>query len=679
MNGNTSGADEMGNYEMGGGGYREISFDEDVESFLINLHDFVYQRNAEALRKLFDNDFHVVSGIYFKDRRWPSIKLVDDFYKEKNRFHNLIHSLYEELYYRHVFIIHDVKTEDRINAWNNYKCLLNFIAEICTESDDPSDPNDNILVMPNGWIYDFLFEYTYQYQSMCHLRVEVLKQPEVHTDLINAIIQCPDVFESNIVLEQLHNLLVKGDFLKYSEEERTTYVNNVFTISNEEITCKYQFGYFACCILLNVYVLLGDYHTALKIISYIEINHKALYWKVPVCHIYLFYNISFCFLMLRRYNDCIKIVSQVLYYISKHKSVLANIQGYQQNLIQKLNEKMYLMVIICHSLTNIKLDDVIMQNIKENYSSKFYAILTPNEDTYVDLFLQIAPKFIDPISNTSFLLLVQSQDETQQTYISDPTLRQMYIFIKDVAYQRKIARYISYAKLYHNIQLTKLSDLMNSKEGETDYDEEAVCADIMSVKRCSKQLVWKGGPLYKGEYVISNFFNAFDFFIDIDILNIKAKTQEKVFVDYFMHQIGACKNILNFLKGVPKTPILKGGKGVATQKGKKNMQKGKGKLTAGTAGTGGAPGGGVGGGAGGAHGNRGKQDETGYNDNNDTNAKKGGGAVGVGVGVGEANLLNRMKRSNRTQPGAGTGVGTGAAGGENFRSGHANNVHVMSQ
>ncbi|CDU15949.1 hypothetical protein YYC_00191 [Plasmodium yoelii 17X] len=520
---------------------RIVSFEEEVETFLINLHDFVYHRNAEAIKKLFDTDFYTISDLYFKNIRWPSIKLVDLFYKQKNRYHNLIHSLYEELYYRHVFIINDVTLEDRKNTWENYKCLLNFISSICTDNDG----NDNVLVMPNVWIYDFLSEYIYQFQSMCHFKIELLNFPEENTKGIEFVVNNPDVFESNIVLEVLHSLLLKGEFTTLPEDEKITYVNNIFNINNEELTSKYQFSYFSCCILLNVYVLLGDYYSALKIISNIQLNHKQLYWKVILCHINIYYNIAFCYMMLKRYNDSIKILSQILIYLSKQKAHISNQQKYQQSLINKLIDKMYLIAIICHSLCNTRLDETILQNIKENYSSKFYSLQSANEQAYTDLFYRVAPKFIDPVSNISFQLLTNFENTQNQPYNSNPTLRQLSIFLKNVTYQKKTYHLMSYVKLYHNIQINKLGNLMNYQEEDNDN----VYCDIMCVKNYNRQLIWKEGPLYSGEITTSIFGNTFDFYIDIDILNIKTRAQQKFFIDYFIHQIGMCKNLTNNLHG----------------------------------------------------------------------------------------------------------------------------------
>lgn len=536
-----------------------VSFEEEVETFLINLHDFVYHRNAEAIKKLFDTDFYTISEIYFKNIRWPSIKLVDIFYKQKNRFHNLIHSLYEELYYRHVFIIKDITLEDRKNSWDNYKCLLNFITTICT--DLSGDSNDNVLVMPNVWIYDFLSEYIYQYQSMCHYRLQLLKDLEKNEEGILFVTQNTEVFESSIVFEVLHNLLLKGEFSTLPLEEKSTFVNNIYNINNEEINSKYQFAYFACCILLNLYVLIGDYYTALKIISNIELNHKALYWKVTLCHLSIFYNIAFSYMMLKRYNDSIKVLSQILIYLSKQKIHVSNQQKYQQNLIHKLIDKMYLIIIICHSLTNTRLDETILQNIKENYSGKFYALQSANEQTYAELFIRVAPKFIDPLSNISFQILSNFQNIQNQTYSSDPTNRQLAIFLKDVSYQKKAFYFISYAKLYHNIQLKKLANLMNYNElinNDDEHEQEQnVSSDIMCVKNCSKQLIWKEGPLYTGDIINSIFGNSFDFFIDLDIVNIKTRAHQKIFIDYFVHQINMSKNLMNNLLGAASTHMYK--------------------------------------------------------------------------------------------------------------------------
>uniref|UniRef100_A0A8C9GIE3 Eukaryotic translation initiation factor 3 subunit L n=1 Tax=Piliocolobus tephrosceles TaxID=591936 RepID=A0A8C9GIE3_9PRIM len=539
-----------GNYEQE---EKLVSFEEEVESFLINLHDHVYHRNAEAIKKLFDVDFYMISDVYFKNIRWPSIELVDTFYKQKNRYHNLIHSLYEELYYRHVFIINDITLEDRKNAWENYKCLLNFILSICYEQS--GEKNDNIFMMPSIWVYDFLSEYVYQYQSMCHLKQNMLKDIESYKEGVEFINQNLELNDSNLVLEVLHSLFVNGEYVNLPEEQRVSFVTNMFHINNENISTKYQFSYFSCCSLLNVYVLMCDYYNALKIISYIEFNHKALYWKVLLCHLNMFYNISFCYMMLRRYNDAIKILTHFLIYLSKQKLNLSNQLRYQQGWVHNLIYKLYLIVMICHSLCNIRLDETILHNIKEKYASKFYALQNANEQTYTELFYKIAPKFIDPISNISFQLLtkLENGENDLKKYNADITARQLDLFLKDVRYQKKVFHFISYAKLYNNIQLNKLSSLMNYNNDNI----ENVCSDIMCVKNCSRQLVWKEGALYTGEQVTNILGNNFDFYIDIDILNIKTRKQQKLFIDYFLHQIKICKNLSNTLQGTGSTNVYK--------------------------------------------------------------------------------------------------------------------------
>lgn len=557
----------------------KVNFEDDVEAFLINLHDFVYHRNTEALKKLFDADFHMLSGIYFKDRRWPSPQAVDDFYREKNRFHNLIHCLYEELYYRHVFNINDVTAQDRLNAWINYKCLLTFISDICTDLDQSGDANDNVLVMPDIWIYDFLMEYVNQYQSMCKWRVEYLKNPQENEEVLNMIMNNTDVFETSVVLEELHILLSKGEFSKLDDEQRSIFVNNIFHVNNTELSCKHQFGYFSCCVLLQLYVLMGDYYTALKTISLIELNHKALYWNVPLCHVSIFYNIAFCYMMLKRYSDSLKFLSQILHYINKQK-LLSILQGNQLNVAQDLTEKMYIMVIICHSLRNDTLDESILQNIKENFSSRFYAMQSANEDTYMDSFLRVAPGFVEPMSNLSLQFLSTCHYSQMQIFTEDPKMKQMYIFLNAVSFQKKLAHFVSYAKLYHNIQLNKLGDMMNysTHEGE----KKNVCADVMCVKNFSKQLIWNGGSLLQGELVPISLVRNFDFYIDLDMLTIKNKTQRKMFVDYFVHQINICRNMLRSVKsdGMQMVPVFKGKVGPPKKKTdqrnrNKNRNKGK--------------------------------------------------------------------------------------------------------
>lgn len=125
-------------------------------------------------------------------------------------------------------------------------------------------------------------------------------------------------------------------------------------------------------------MLLGDYYTSVSMMSNLDLSSKFLYWKVPSYYVSMFYHLGFAYMMLRRYNDCIKVLSQVLIFLTKQRNYVAS-QSYQQSAMAKQTEKMYLILILCHTTTKIRLDETILQTIKEQYANRFYQ--------YVNLFL----------------------------------------------------------------------------------------------------------------------------------------------------------------------------------------------------------------------------------------------------------------------------------------------------
>lgn len=73
----------------------------------------------------------------------------------------------------------------------------------------------------------------------------------------------------------------------------------------------------------------------------------------------------------RRYNDAIRVMSQLLIFVSRQRSYLS-MHFYQQASMNKTVDRMYILVMLCSSLCNVKLDESVNQIIKEKYSDKFY-------------------------------------------------------------------------------------------------------------------------------------------------------------------------------------------------------------------------------------------------------------------------------------------------------------------
>lgn len=524
-----------------------VQFPEEVQDFLLGLFMEVYARNVDNIRKLYENDFYQITEKYYENTRWPSLLEVQMFYEDMGRFHSLILTLYAELYYRHVFAkcTDTVTWIDRKNAWENYKSLLeHFIEE---EIRAKEENNVKRLRLPMQWVWDILDEFAYQFQDTCRWRSKFMKKfyegianscEDEQQRILQAVIADAEVWKGSVVFELLLSLVEVSDlhtFLKKTKED----INRMNTM---EIELKYQLGYFSTVTLLRLYVLIGDCYTGLQMINNLEISPRALYFKVPACHVSLCYHMGFAYMMLRRYNDAIRISSQLLIYVSKQKSYLST-QTYQHSTMLRTVDRMYLVVLLCQALcNNFKLDETVGQTVKEKYSDKFYKLQQDNENTYKEVFLNACPKYINPVMPES----IRSFDDGGEyfnTAFHEPTNRQLNLFMKEALCLKKVSNIRSFAKLYNNIQLQKLASLMGTKDKDVD---DSVRSDMMCVKHKCRQQVWKNGLLLSGDLISLSY--EIDFTLDYDMIHIKGLKSKKLYVEYFLKQINQYQSLLSCIQ-----------------------------------------------------------------------------------------------------------------------------------
>ncbi|GIX61694.1 eukaryotic translation initiation factor 3 subunit 6 interacting protein [Babesia caballi] len=500
-----------------------IPRESEVVDFLLRLYDSLYHRNAEAVKLLYEQEFSAITEKHFKSSRWPSISAVAGFYSQSGRLHSLIMALYSEMYYRHVFYLGDVTFEDRLDSWEKYSKLLGYFIDEVEKSDGSDDLSG--LVIPASWVWDMLDEFVYQLQECCRWRSRLNRNDSsnfVDDAKIHSIWKVPTV------LEMLHRLASNPVFQTTAHPAQRDGL--------ESAGVSFQLGYFASISLVRLHVLLGDYYTSVRVASAIDISSKFLYWKVPSYYVSLFYHLGFAYMMLRRYSDCIKVLSQILIFLTKQRSYVIT-QSYQQGAMAKQTEKMYLILILCHTTTKIRLDETIIQTIKEQYANRFYQLQGENEESFRDTFLKCCPKFIDASSGTSSN---EYDSEVTGGSLSEPVQRQLNLFLKEIGNQRRVDEIYSFAKLYHNVNLEKLAALM--KIGD---DRELVRSYVLSVKHQARQFGSSSGG---GDLVPGASDGDVDLYIDQNILYIKSRQNQKLYVDYFLQQINRCKNTLRNLQ-----------------------------------------------------------------------------------------------------------------------------------
>ncbi|AFZ79110.1 hypothetical protein BEWA_019550 [Theileria equi strain WA] len=510
-----------------------IPIEPEVVDFLIRLHDNLYRKNADAIKNLYEQDLNTITERFFKSSRWPSISDVAGFYSQSGRFHSLIMALYSEIYYRHAFYLGEASFEDRVDSWNKYVRLLSYFIEEC-DNPDGSEGLDS-LTIPASWVWDMLDEFVYQLQESCRWRSRLfsskgsasVESDEGSSSLQTKMEEAENIWSVPVALELLHKLANNPVFKAACQSTKE--------VSVDSTTLNYQLGYFASISLLRLHVLLGDYYTSLIMASNVDLSPKSLYWKIPACHVTLVYYLGFSFMMLRRYNDAIRILSQLLIFLTKQRSYLVS-QSYQQGYMSKQTEKMYLIIILCHVTTKIKLDETILQTIKEQYANKFYQLQVDNEEAFRDVFLKACPKFIDPS-----ITMHKASDGTTSS-INEPIQRQVQIFLEEINKLRKVDEIYSYAKLYHNISLTKLASLMNIGD-----DKEVLRSYILCVKHLVRQFVSNSYSFYHAD-ALQSFGDRDDLYIDQNVLHIKSKQHQKIYAEYFLQQINKCRQTLHNLQ-----------------------------------------------------------------------------------------------------------------------------------
>ncbi|CDJ66712.1 eukaryotic translation initiation factor 3 subunit 6 interacting protein, putative [Eimeria necatrix] len=291
----------------------------------------------------------------------------------------------------------------------------------------------------------------------------------------------------------------------------------------------FQLGYFALILQLKLHVQVGLFHAGVAAVNDIELSPKAFYWRVPVAHYSFIFHLGFAYMMLRRYQDAIRVMSQALLALSRQRGQLASSSSYQGASMSRSADRMHVLLLLCSKLSGIKLDDSIHQTIKERHSDKFYKLQQDTEEAYCELFTWAAPRFIDPAAPPTY------DDEAFDRFVSGKSeirVRVCKLFLKDVESRRKVNTINSFTKLYHNIPLAKLGRLMD--ESAEDPEGE-VRAGLMCLKLKSQQKVWRSGPLLSGELTQPHVEALMDFKIDGEMLH-NQQTQ-RVYVDYFVKQI----------------------------------------------------------------------------------------------------------------------------------------------
>jgi translation initiation factor 3 subunit L len=265
------------------------------------------------------------------------------------------------------------------------------------------------LELPIQWLWDIIDEFIYQFQSFCQHRAKLVKKGQnapnnIHEE-INLLKKNNDVWNVHSVLNVLHALVAKSNINKQLEvlknatlSSQITGTSSTTSSSGNKIVDQVQFtknqqelleelendlfaqsslykmlGYFSLVGLLRLNSLFSDYYLAINTMQYVELDiHKQLLIaRVPSCIITTCYYVGFAYLMMRRYEDAIKIFVDALIYIQRTRSILQTpTRSLLNDMITKQNDQIFHLLSIALNFYPMRIDDSINTYLKDKYAER---------------------------------------------------------------------------------------------------------------------------------------------------------------------------------------------------------------------------------------------------------------------------------------------------------------------
>lgn len=209
-------------------------------------------------------------------------------------------------------------------------------------------------------------------------------------------------------------------------------------------------------------------------------------------------------MMLRRYTDATRTFVTILNLILRMRQY--HTRSYQYDQINKTADRMYALFAICNALSPSRLDDNILNIVKERFGEQVGKMSRGEEGipAFEELFTYACPKFVSanppPYEDADALAAYLEEPHV------DPAQRHLKNFINDVRAQLSVPTLRSFLKLYTSLGTSKLA-------GFLDTDEEEMVQQLMVLKQASRSVGRVGNEkgLLEGS-TVSN--NDLDFVID---------------------------------------------------------------------------------------------------------------------------------------------------------------------
>jgi translation initiation factor 3 subunit L len=490
-----------------------------IKSFITYFLRQIKDQNVYEIHNLYENSFNKLTDKHFKASSWPSVDAIKTLVDPEKDAIFLI--LYKELYYRHIYAKLNPTVEHRVESWNNYCDLFEYLLKA-------NSPTEIELELPNQWLWDITDEFIYQFQAFSQYRSKLKNKPADELAVLKAH---PEVWNVDGVLGYLDALIHKSQIIHSLQRERQGERAEERSSGSFSTHPVYRtLGYFSIIGQLRIQCLLGDYNLALKTLEPIDLNRKGFYTRVTACHITLYYYLGFAYLMMRRYVDAIKALSNILLYINRTKQY--HTRSYQYEQILKKHDQMYTLLAIAVSLCPQRIDETVHAVLRDKYVDKMIKMQRGDETVFDELFSFACPKFITPAA--------PNYDEEQpQNYNQEAYQLQLKLFLVDVRQQMQLPIIRSYLKLYSTISTDKLATFL-------DMEEATLRTYLLCFKHKTHNLIWTGGNPLNGKHASSS---DVDFYIDQDMIHIVDSKVTRRYGEFFIRHINKFEEIIKDLSG----------------------------------------------------------------------------------------------------------------------------------
>jgi translation initiation factor 3 subunit L len=286
--------------------------------------------------------------------------------------------------------------------------------------------------------------------------------------------------------------------------------------------------------LLRVHCLLGDYHLALTAVKNVDLNRKGLFTRVTACHISVYYYVGFAYMMMRRYNDAVRVFTNVLLFISRTKQY--HTRSYQYDQILKRNEHMMALLAMCLSLSPQRIDENVHTALREKYTEKMYRMQKSDdaEACFEELFITSCPKFVN----------VTVPDYDDPTAVPEAYRHQLKVFLAEVKQQMLLPTIRSYLKLYTTISIAKLAQFL-------EMEPDVLKTHLLCLKHKSRQVTCSGGDPLAGRAINAS---ETDFYLDNDMVTVSDTKVARRYGEYFIRHITKFEEIIKDLER-PAAPM----------------------------------------------------------------------------------------------------------------------------